>query len=246
MNTQQAKFILQGYRSNGADAGDETFREALAQVRHDLGLRDWFAREQAFDGIITAKLGEVQAPAGLREAILAGGRMTAPTASRRSWWRQPALLAMAASVALIFAVTLVMWPGQAAAGGPLLEFALADAIHSETHGGHGKEAGALQTKLNLPTTRLGGTLAVDFPTLRDAGCRTVSFRQHELLEICFKRDGAWFHCYIAQRKDFPALAAAVVPVLVDRSGASIASWADTSNLYVVVSKTGRAALERLL
>ena len=67
-----------------------------------------------------------------------------------------------------------------------------------------------------------------------------------MLEVCFKRDGAWFHCYIAQRADFPALVAALAPVLTDRNGASIASWADASHLFVVVSKTGRAPLERLL
>ena len=118
--------------------------------------------------------------------------------------------------------------------------------HSETHGGHGDETGALQALLTQPTTRLGGALPVDFATLRKAGCRSVSFNEHELLEICFKRNGVWFHCYIARRADFPALAAAAAPALVDSNGASIASWADASHLFVVVSKTGRASLEKLL
>jgi hypothetical protein len=38
----------------------------------------------------------------------------------------------------------------------------------------------------------------------------------------------------------------VAPALVDRNGTSIVSWSDSSLLYVVVSKTGRAALEKLL
>jgi hypothetical protein len=246
MNTQQAKFILQGYRPDGADAGDATFAEALEQARHDLVLRDWFAREQAFDAAVSAKLGEVQAPAGLREAILAGARVTAPGTSRRSWWHQPAWLAVAAGVALLAATTLALWPKPAVAGGPLLEFALTDARHSETHGGHGVETGVLQAMLSQPTTHLGDGLPVDFATLRRNGCRTVSFEGHDLLEVCFQRDGVWFHCYIAQRGDFSSLAMAAAPALVDRNGASIASWADASHLYVVVSKTGRAALERLL
>jgi len=245
MNTQQAKFILQGYRPNGADARDATFGAALAQVGKDEALRDWFAREQAFDRAVGAKLDEVQAPAGLREAILAGGRLTAPAGPVRRWWRQPAWMAAAAGIALFFAAGLALWPRSAAADGTLSAFALNDAIHSETHEGHGDASGVLQAELGAPAMRLGGRLPVDFSALSKAGCRSLTFQGHEVLEVCFKRNGAWFHCYIAQRVDFPALAAAVAPVLADRNGSSIASWADSSLVYVVVSKTGRSALERL-
>lgn len=244
MNNVEAKFILQGYRSNGADTGDAIFIAALDQARLDPGLAQWFAHAQAFDAAISAKLGQIQAPAGLREAILAGGRVTTPETTRQSWWRQPALAA--ASVAVLIAASMAFWPKQAVANSALGDFALADAMHNETHGGHGVEAGALQVALSQPTTRLGHYLPVNFAILRQAGCRTVSFKGHEVLEVCFKRDGAWFHCYIAQRADFPALAAAVAPVLVERNGASLATWGDTSLLYVVVSKAGPAALEKLL
>ena len=245
MNNVEAKFILQGYRPNGADTGDAIFIAALEQARLDPGLGQWFAQAQAFDAAISAKLGQVQAPAGLRETILAGGRVTIPGATRQRGWRQPALV-VAASVAVLIAVGVAFWPKQAAANSALGDFALTDAMHGETHGGHGEEAAALQAALSRPTTRLGDNLPVNFAALRKAGCRTVSFQGHEVLEVCFKRDGAWFHCYIAQRADFPALAAAVSPVLVDRDGACLAAWGDTALLYVVVSKTGQAALEKLL
>ena len=246
MNNLEAKFILQGYRPNGADAGDAAFGAALEQARHDPGLGEWFAREQAFDRMVSAKLAEVQPPAGLREAILAGARVTAPDTVRHSWWRQPVWMAAAAAVAVIFSVGLALWPNQATAGGALSDFAFGDAQHSSTHGGHGAETGALQAMLSQPGTRLGRGLPVDFATLRTAGCRTLSFQGHDVLEVCFQRDGAWFHCYIAQSRDFPSLARVVAPVLADRNGTSVASWADATHLYVVVSKTGRAALERLL
>ena len=245
MNNLEAKFILQAYRPGGADAGDATFCAALDQAKLDPGLAQWFAQAQAFDAASSAKLGQIQAPAGLREAILAGGRATTPDTTWQNWWRQPAW-AVAASVAVLIAASMAFWPKQAVANSALGDFALTDAMHSETHGGHGVEAGALQTALSQPTTRLGHSLPVNFAVLRQAGCRTVSFKGHEVLEVCFKRDGVWFHCYIAQRADFPALAAAVAPVLVDRNGASLATWGDASLLYVVVSKTGPAALEKLL
>lgn len=245
MNNEEAKFILHGYRPNGSDAGDVMFGPALDQVRLDPALGQWFARAQAQDAAISAKLGQMPAPAGLREAILAGGRVTTSGTTRQSWWRQP-VVAVAASVAVLIAVGVALWPKQAAAKGTLADFALADARHPETHGGHGVETGELQAALSQPSAKLGGALPVNFAALHKAGCRTISFSGHEVLEVCFKRDGAWFHCYIARCADFPTLVAAVTPALADRSNISLATWRDASLLYVVVSKTGRANLEKLL
>ncbi|MDI1336377.1 MAG: hypothetical protein PSU94_09370 [Lacunisphaera sp.] len=246
MNNVEAKFILQGYRPDGADAGDATFAAALEQTRADPALHEWFALEQAFDRAISAKLGLIQPPAGLREAILAGGRVTSPVTTQRSWWQQSVFLAAAASIAVLFALGLALWPRSAAASAGLMEFALNDTMLDKNHGGHGEDTAALQTMLSSPANQLSRGLPVDFAALRKAGCRTLNFQEHPVLEVCFKRDGAWFHCYIAQRADFPALVAALSPVLADKSGASIASWADASHLFVVVSKSGRAPLERLL
>ncbi len=246
MNNVEAKFILQGYRPDGADAGDATFAAALGQTRADPALHEWFAREQALDGAISAKLSQILPPAGLREAILAGGRVTSSDPAPRRWWRQPVFLAAAAGFVVLLALGLALWPRTALAGPNLAEFALLDAMHSNTHGGHGADTASLQALLAAPGTRLSGGLPVDFEALRKAGCRTVSLADRPVLEVCFKRDGAWFHCYIARRDDFPALAAALTPVLTDRKGAGIASWADASHLFVVVSKTGRVPLERLL
>lgn len=244
MNTQQAKFILQGYRPNGADAGDANFAEALAQARLDPVLGQWLAREQALDRAISAKLAVVPAPAGLRESILAGGRVSDTT--QRSWWQHPALMATAAGFAVLLAAGLALWPKPVVANTALADFALGDTLAGSHGGGQGEETAALQAMLSQPTIRIGYQLPVDFKTLRAVGCRTAKFEGHDVLEVCFKRDGAWFHCYIAQRADFPALATAVAPVMLDKGGASAAMWADSSHLYVVVSKSGQAALTKLL
>lgn len=246
MNNQEARFILQGYRPGGADASDATFSIALDQARLDPALGEWFARAQAFDAAVSAKLGEVPAPAGLRDAILAGGRMTASAATGPAWWRSFAVMSAAAGIALLLAFGFALWPKRAAADVLLTQFALKDALHSGTHGGHGEDTASLQAALSDPRARLSRGLPVDFAALRKAGCRTVSFQGHEVFEVCFQRDGAWFHCYIAQRADFPTLVAALNPVVIDRDEASTAAWTDAAHLFVVVSKAGRAPLERLL
>jgi len=245
MNAQQAKFILQGYRPNGADAGDATFCEALEYARNDPALREWFAREQAFDTRVTAKLNEIPVPPGLREAILAGGRVTAAEAPRRASWRQPVWLALAASIVLLLVAGVTRWSRQSHGINTLAELALTDTEHTWNHHGfHGEQADALQTMLSQASTRVGAQLPVDFDRLRKTGCRTLSFQGHDVLEVCFQRNGVWFHCYIAQRTDFPALAAA--PAFMERGDLSGMSWADAAHVYVVVSGAGRAALEKLI
>lgn len=243
MNNEEAKFILQGYRPNGTDATEATVREALDQVRRDPALSSWFARQQAFDAAVSAKLGEVPPPAGLREAILAGGRVSTANSGQASWWRSPAILAAAASVAVILTATLALWPKQAVAGTGLAEYVLADSSEPTPHMGfHGTDA--LVTLLGDPANRLSRGLPVSFDALKKGGCRTVTYEGREVLEVCFSRGGIWFHAYIGRRADFPAVAGS--PTFMDKDGSSVASWADDTHVYLIASKAGRAALQRLL
>lgn len=249
MNSQQAKFILQGYRPDGADAADETFAEALQHARQDPALGQWLAKSTAFDRAVAAKLNDVRPPAGLREAILAGGRVSVseqPSQASRPWWRQPAWLAVAASVAFVGVLTVGLLSQRTAASGSLFDFALADAGSLHGHLDYGPMSADLRTKLGEPSVGLARMRPLDYAALRDTGCRTVKFQGRDVLEVCFQRDGAWFHCYIARREDFPTIAAALAPAFVEHGKASIASWADAAHLYVVVSHSGRAALEKIL
>lgn len=243
MNNDEAKFILQGYRPNGADANDATVREALEQVQRDPGLTGWFARQQAFDAAMSGKLNEIPAPAGLREAILAGGRVSKSSPTHASWWQSPVTMAAAASIAVVLGAALALWPKQAVAGTGLAEYVLADAGDASTHMGfHGTDA--LVALLGDPANRLSRGLPVNFDALRQGGCRTVTYEGREVLEVCFNRGGIWFHAYIGRRTDFPAIAGA--PAFMDKDGSSVASWADDAHVYLVASKAGRAALQQLL
>lgn len=242
MNNEEAKFILQGYRPNGSDAADAAFGAALEQARKDPALADWFARQQAFDTAVSAKLGSIAPPAGLRDAILAGGGVSASRSTRPAWTR-PAWMGVAAAIAITLGATVALWPTQASA---FSRFTLADARQSATHGGHGHETNELQAVLNSPAMRLGQRLPINFPELLRTGCRTATFQGKPVLEVCFNRNGVWFHCYIAQASDFPRLAMTATPKLTDRDGVATASWTDREHLIVVVSKTGRANLEGLL
>lgn len=252
MNNTEAKFILNAYRPSGRDADDATFCAALEQAKSDPALAAWFAREQAHGAAVASKLREITPPAGLREAILAGGRVSdgsfaaKPATAKRAFWNQPVWLAAAAAVAVLLTVSVAFWPKRAAASGALTDFALFDALETQKHGGHGEATDAFQAALSKDTTRLAGAMPIDFTALKSNGCRTVSLAGHDVLEVCFKRDGAWFHCYVARVEDFPGAPATAEPSFAQSGKVVAAAWADGTHRIIVASLAGRAAVERLL
>jgi hypothetical protein len=227
MKNEEAKFILGAYRPNGSDAGDETLSEALRQAQTDPELREWFGRTQAFDSAVAAKLAGLNPPPGLRESILAGSRVSG--ARRTGWWSATRITAVAAAVVIIMA-SLALWPGHAvAAGDSLAEFALNDVARGD-HNGHGKGVAALQVALSDRTKHLSRGLSLDFAGLRTTGCRTVSVAGAEVFEVCFNRDGSWYHLYVT--KDRASWSNSPrEPVMAQKGKRSCASWTDTDTGY---------------
>lgn len=70
MDKESAKFLLQSFRSDGADAGDADFAEALLLANSDRELREWLMRERVFDAKFVEALERVTLPQGLRESVL--------------------------------------------------------------------------------------------------------------------------------------------------------------------------------
>jgi hypothetical protein len=105
MNNDEAKFILNAYRSGGQDANDPQFREALDQARHDPDLARWFDEQRELDNRIGTTLRTALAPPPeLKSNLLAQRRLV-----RVSFWRKPAWVAtaIAASLALLLTVGLL-------------------------------------------------------------------------------------------------------------------------------------------
>jgi hypothetical protein len=242
MTNQEAQFILNAYRPGGSDANEPTFADALRQAQQDPALSAWFAREQKHASTVAAKLREITPPAQLRAAILAGARVSGN--ATRAWWTRPVWLAAAASVAVLLTLT-ALWSSRISPPAmPLEAFAVDDTLHAQ-HGGHGTATGALNVALSQPTTRIGGSLPVDFATLRATGCRTLSFAGHDVLEVCFARNGSEFHLYIARSADFPEMKS-TLPDFGERARAGFATWADSAYRYVIVGQAGVSAVKSLL
>ena len=247
MNNQEAKFILGAYRSDGRDAADAIFTEALAQAERDPELRAWLERQRKFDGTVSAKLQEIAPPAGLREAILAGSRVSAPQA-KRHWWSNPAWLAAAAAIALLCALAVSLKPAAASpTASDLAAFARRDLTNShDDHVGHPPTLAAVQAQLASVRGPLSQNLRLDLDHLRKQNCRAVSVGGREVFEVCFQRDGTWYHVYVGKRSDFAPGSLDPQALLSSEGQLASTAWADSQHVYAVVTQAGAGALRRLI
>ncbi len=193
MDNQEAKFILRAYRPNGADATDVTFADALAQAKIDPQLGKWFERELALDRAVTTQLRGIAPPAGLRDAILTGGKVSRfePAKSRSPIW-----FALAACLVL-GAISAIGWPMVRARGDArFADYAMGDVLHGQ-HANHGEATTQLETYLENKDTRIvAADMPVSYHDLRSTGCRTLEFGGQAVAELCFQRSGHWFHLYV--------------------------------------------------
>lgn len=246
MNQQEAKFILGAFRPDGRDASDVMFAEALALVDRDPELRQWLERQRAFDRAVVARLGAIAPPAELRQAILTGARASRP---RRPWWASPVWLGAAAAIVVIAAVSVSIIPAARRSG--LAEFAAIAqkdivAAHDE-HNGFAAPLAGVQARLASARLPLLADAGIDLAELQRANCRSVRIGGREIFELCFQRDGTWFHLYAARREDFSPGAVPEAKAWVAAAGSNaVAAWTDAKNIYALVTEAGEAALRRLI
>lgn len=252
MTNEEAKFMLQGYRPNGGDAQDPAFAEALKQVERDPALRAWFEREQAFDRVIVDKLNAVAPPADLRDSILAGSRLSSKSTRQndQAWWQRPWTYGLMAAAALVVLFSMLgLGPVRSAAGvtsEQLFEVAVADAAGAHPDSKHADMLGGFGAWLESPASHFAaGVLPVSAVQLQTDGCRTIDIAGHEVFEICFSRNGNWYHVYIAPRTNAEALPS-VAPVFHQQNELVAMSWSDRQFGYMVSSTTSIEDLRALL
>jgi hypothetical protein len=246
MNNSEAKFILQAYRPGGRDAGDPAMAEALAQAARDPELGAWLAREQTHGKAVAARLREIAPPAGLRDAILAGGKATVRKGStQRAWWARSAAWLPLAAAAVIVLGLAAWWRLAPVRGATMEEFAVNFVGRGFTLQKRSADLAALKTWLGEKHGPLPAVLPAKFAELHALGCRTLDFRGRDISLVCFERGGKEFHVFVARRDGSPS-APDGPPQFLDHGKLVAATWADTKNHYVLVSDAGIESLRQLL
>jgi hypothetical protein len=255
MSNNEAKFILSAYRPGGRDASDPAMAKALTQAKNDPALGAWFAREQAHDAAVAGKLRAITPPAGLREAILAGARVsekemgratTVPLTTRRAWWAQPVWLAAAAAAAVL--LSLAAWRMSPVRGEVFEEFAVNFVDKGFMLQKRGADVAALKTWLGEQHGPLPEALPTKFADLHALGCRKLSFKGQDVSLMCFERDGKEFHVFVARVDGVDVPGTDRAPRFLDgqKGGHVAATWADAKNRYVLVSDAKLDAVRQLL
>ena len=241
MKSDEAKFILSAFRPDGSDSGNPAFADALRMAASDPMLGSWFERSRAHDAAVAGKLREIAPPAGLREAILAGARVSGPRRGEgigRAW-----IAGLAAAAVLAIVIVSMKEPVRPeASGADFAGFAINDMLTAK-HGGSGEPAGALVAALQTSGSRMPGADGIDFDRLKETGCRTLRFAGRDVIEVCFARDGTQFHLYVSRRQgDSEARG----PSIIAQAAGAAAVWSDRTFEYALASTAGTEAIRRLL
>ena len=207
ITNQSAKFVLNAYRPNGADAQDPVFRDALEQAARDPELAGWFKEQRSFDSLIAEKLAEVQPPAALYSTILAGIANRSPV--RRFAFRP--LLALAAILVLSGTILFPMYRESVSPSNSIEQYQKANLTMLSS---------APAPELDLVTADFSRTLEylaerkaprlsslpgslLDLPT---AGCKTLRWKDQELSLTCFcLPSGELLHVFVIDEKAFRSI-----------------------------------------
>jgi len=204
MTNEAAKFILDTYRPNGADAQDPTFRAALDQAASDPDLAAWFKEQRSFDSLVAAKLTEIEAPPNLYSAILAGMETRSPI---RRFTIGP-ILALAAVVVLSGIILVPMYMEHqsrtalisqyqkanltmlSSPSWPQLDLVTTNFSQTQAYLAHMKAP-------RIP--RLPGAL-LDLPTV---GCKAFYWNHQQLSLTCFRLpSGDLLHVFVIDENTF--------------------------------------------
>lgn len=242
MNADEAKFVLAASWSDHPAGDDPLLNEARALLTKDPALQAWFEREQSLDAAISARLAAVTPPPGLREEILLGAR-----ASRRpTWWTR--LGAWGGAVAALFVVAtfaLRSPPVIPASTATLASFALEDVRHGRhQHGRPGTALRTLEDQLGSQQARLVGNLKLDPTAMENAACRSYALKDGIVYEVCFLRDGVYYHAYAMSLGDSEGLPRK--PLIQEENGYVAASWVEDDVLLAVATRGSMADLEAVL
>ncbi len=246
MDNQEAKFILNAYRPGGQDASDPRFAGALEQARRDPILDRWFGESVAFDAAVSQKLRAVEAPADLRENILAGVKV-----SRASRWSNP-LIKWAIAAALILTATLgsLIWhntrPARLAGWQTQALDVISSLVRNESSfDAQSQHAGELVDWLRANNAPAAEKLPDNLDKLTSLGCKTFSWNGIPVSVICFLRpDGGLIHL-VATTASVDR-ASKVEPKLVQEGDWATATWREGDKVYMLALEGSRDQLATYL
>jgi hypothetical protein len=245
MNREEAQFILHAYRANGEDANDPQFEEALALVRSDPELARWFAHEQILDAAISARIHSMSPPPDLTTQLLLARKVIRP----RPWWRKPAWVAAAASIALLISAAslwLLRRSGEtdfASFRATMIEASLDMTKHIDVMG---LDADELKRWLIEHRGQAGFVLPPGLADKGIIGCKVLEWHGHRVTLLCLKFGGKHVDVFVVNESDLPGVSLSATPHFASEHGLTTATWRREGKIYFLAGNIPESDLKQLL
>lgn len=253
MDSPRSRFLLRALRPNGADHDDPTFREALAQAEVDPDLRHWLAREQAVDRAFAGRLRELRAPVELRAQILHGLTVSRQRPVQRPWKLIAASLAAAASLTLAI-YTMLPKARPAPAFDLIVAAAVRESAQPPAPTFSSNSAPEIRAWLEKSAAPIPGELPGQLAAQQPVGAGVANWQGVQCSRVAlqvpdFDNGNAGsnvVHLYTLHQTSCASTGVGRTPVIVSRQQATVATWRDTKNYYILVARASPERVRSLL
>lgn len=253
MDNETAREILSAYRSNGADARDASFLEALEQADRDPETKFWFRDQQAFDRQISATMREVHTPPDGKERLLTMLELQANEPARMPVWKRFWQVGLGLAAVLVLTLNIVTFVNDqdnsrgeryvASSENFSLSQLARDSMPLEFRG---KTANSLVNWLADQGAPIPQSLPSAFQQAMTNGCKVYATENGGVISLlCFEVDGELLHMFVFDEKARALLD--VVPRQWWREGDwNMMAFNEGGQLVALVSKASPDAIDRML
>jgi len=228
MKTADVKQILEHYREG--DESTPEIAQALASLNSHPDLATWYKAKTRFDSQMTEAVAQVPVPKELRAAIL----KTPPVLQLPSWWRRPIALAAAAAV-LLFAGGISIW--SAHRGENFAQYKKSVIDESWGRAPHLDIETSDVAEFNKWLASIDPHATVTVPSglndLNLRGGRTLEWRGHRVVLLCFSQGAKHMHLFVTTDRTFAGLPPQAAPDYEKCNGWKTVSWAQGNRTYVL-------------
>ncbi len=250
--SDETKLLLSARRPGGHDDTDPAIAEALARAKADPALSAWADEQQRTDAALALKLLSVQPPAGLRETILAGGKVS--RRGLRAWFEQKVWrnftnseMVAAVAVALVLAVAILFsknephdWQSAGALEVACIESSQRNLDHVV---GNMDE---IRKWLAGQTCPAPATLPPQVRGLPIFGCAKMDWHGQPMSIVCFDLGGGReVHLVTVSIENLPDAPPQGDPEYATIKGYMTASWSEGDVAMMLIGKVGQEDLEKL-
>jgi hypothetical protein len=258
VNRDEAKIILQLYRTDTADAEDPQIAEALALAKSDSELARWLEEHCALQSALREKFRQIEIPAGLKEQIISEQAAFSKRNSRRE--KMVLVTAVTAIVAALAVIASLYFPrggnGSQAVSNTLANYQ--NQMAAIATSGYGmdfptNDLTKIRAYLAQNAAPSDYTLPVPLEKTAATGCAIEGWQGKKVSMICFRtgkplppnqQGDLWL--FVVDRTSVKNAPDAASPQFAKVNQLTTATWTQGGKLYLLATEGDEQALRKFL